>query len=95
MSKNALIIGSTPAGLQAALDIANAGIHVHLIEESPFLGADGLSTLPKHLLNTHYLEIIKQVLENRTVKLEEITVPHDLIAARFNILESEAGDYNF
>lgn len=59
MSKGALIIGSNMAGLQAARDLADAGIQVHLIEPAPFLGNKSATTLPLHLLNTQHLEICK------------------------------------
>lgn len=39
MGSDALIIGGTPAGTQAALDLADSGIFVHLITSKPFLGA--------------------------------------------------------
>ena len=37
MGSDALIIGGTPAGIQAALDLADSGIFVHLITSQPFL----------------------------------------------------------
>jgi heterodisulfide reductase subunit A len=33
-----LVIGGGIAGIQAALDIANAGYYVHLVEKSPAIG---------------------------------------------------------
>ena len=59
MSKGALIVGSSPAGLQAALDLADSGIAVHLIEPTPFLGSQGATTVPAHLLNARLLEVAK------------------------------------
>ena len=59
MSKGALIIGGTVAGVQAALDLADSGIQVHLVESSPFLGGNGIPTIPQHLLNTRLLELSK------------------------------------
>ena len=38
MNKNTLIVGSGIAGIQAALEIANAGYHVYLIEKEPTIG---------------------------------------------------------
>jgi NADPH-dependent glutamate synthase beta subunit-like oxidoreductase/NAD-dependent dihydropyrimidine dehydrogenase PreA subunit len=38
LSKGALIVGGSFAGIQAALDLARSGIQVHLVESSPFLG---------------------------------------------------------
>ncbi len=57
MSKGALIIGGTPAGIQAALDLADSGIHVHLVELSPFLGSDMEAFATPHLLNARLLEV--------------------------------------
>jgi NADPH-dependent glutamate synthase beta subunit-like oxidoreductase len=59
MTKGALVIGGSVAGLQAALDLAESGIHVHLVDESPFLGSDGVAVVPQHLLNTRLLEVAK------------------------------------
>jgi heterodisulfide reductase subunit A len=35
---SALVIGAGIAGIQAALDIAEAGFHVHLVEREPAIG---------------------------------------------------------
>jgi len=73
MTKGALVIGGSVAGLQAALDLAESGIHVHLVDESPFLsprgdlrGNGGASVVPqsssgdlRHLLNARLLEVVK------------------------------------
>lgn len=59
MAKGVLIVGGSLAGIQAALDLANSGIKVHLVETSPFLGNGGAETMPRHLLNTRLLEIAK------------------------------------
>lgn len=59
MGRGALIIGGSLAGLQAALDLADSGIEVHLVEESPFVGNGAAGTVPKYLLNTRLLEVSK------------------------------------
>ena len=73
MTKGALVIGGSVAGLQAALDLAESGIHVHLVDESPFLspngdlrGNGGAAVVPqspngdlRHLLNARLLEVAK------------------------------------
>ncbi len=59
MTKDALIIGGSTAGLQAALDLADSGLSVHLIESSPFLGREGAAAIPQHLLKAQMLEAAK------------------------------------
>ncbi|MCL7453326.1 MAG: FAD-dependent oxidoreductase [Anaerolineae bacterium] len=59
MSKGALIVGGTVAGIQAALDLAHSGIQVHLVESSPFLGHSHAGPIPRHVLNTRLLEVSK------------------------------------
>jgi heterodisulfide reductase subunit A len=38
LEKGILVIGGGIAGMQAALDLANAGIRVYLVERSPSIG---------------------------------------------------------
>ena len=59
MRKGALIIGGNTAGLQAAFDLAGAGIHVHLVESSPFLANGAAFGLPREALNTRLLEVAR------------------------------------
>jgi NADPH-dependent glutamate synthase beta subunit-like oxidoreductase len=59
LSKGALVVGGTVAGLQAALDLADSGIKVYLAEPSPFLGNGSPSAIPRHVMNTRLLEISK------------------------------------
>ena len=59
MKRDVLIIGSSPAGIQAAQDLADAGLIVHLVEPAPFLGNAGATALPHHLLNTRILELAR------------------------------------
>ncbi len=59
MNKDALIIGSSISGLQAAIDLAEAGYKVHLVENSPFLGNHGPTDIAQHILNTRLLEITR------------------------------------
>ncbi|HIC94848.1 MAG TPA: FAD-dependent oxidoreductase, partial [Anaerolineae bacterium] len=54
MAKGVLVVGGSPAGVQAALDLAEVGLKVHLVEASPFLG-DGAG-MPQHLLRPRLLE---------------------------------------
>ena len=41
LAQDVLIVGSAVAGVRAALDLADAGLRVHLVEPSPFLGDRG------------------------------------------------------
>ena len=59
MSKGALIIGGSAAGIQAALDLAGAGIKVHLIEPAPIFGNGSSTQTPAHRLNARMLEAAK------------------------------------
>ncbi len=57
MTREVLIIGGSTAGLQAALDLADADVRVYLIEASPFLSGFGGDDIPRHVINTRLLEI--------------------------------------
>ena len=82
MRRGALIIGGGLAGTQAALDLANSGIAVHLVESSPFLGNSGGPTMPRHLLNSRLLEVTKH--PNVTLWTN----------ARVNRVDGEAGRFH-
>lgn len=81
MNKDALVIGSNISGLQAAIDMAEAGYQVHLVEGSPFLSDHGNTKIPKHLLNTRLLEITRH------------PNIHLWTNARLSRIEGAAGDY--
>jgi len=89
VSKGALIIGDSMAGIQAALDLANSGIQVHLVESSPFLGSNiiegdgGATTIPHHLLNARLLEVYKH--SNVTVWTNTRPSRADGEAGRFHV----------
>jgi len=38
LSGSIMIVGSGIAGMQSALDLANSGYYVHLVEKSPAIG---------------------------------------------------------
>ena len=59
MPNSALIIGGSPAGLQAARDLADSGIQVHLIEQGPFVGLNGTTSIAPRVLNRRLLELTK------------------------------------
>ncbi|MGD9302982.1 MAG: FAD-dependent oxidoreductase [Desulfobacterales bacterium] len=59
MNKDVLIIGSSLAGIQAAQDLADAGLNVHLVEPAPFLGDAGATALSHHLLTTRILKLAR------------------------------------
>jgi NADPH-dependent glutamate synthase beta subunit-like oxidoreductase/formate hydrogenlyase subunit 6/NADH:ubiquinone oxidoreductase subunit I len=57
--KEVIIIGSTPAALQAAQDLADCGLNVQLVESCPYLSGPDPSGLPAYLQNSKPLEILK------------------------------------
>lgn len=57
--KEVLIIGSTDAGIQATLDLADSGVAVHLVESKPFIRNNGKNLAPAHLSRTRFLEIAR------------------------------------
>jgi len=59
VSNGALVIGGTLAGIQAAQDLADSGISVHLVESTPFLGKNLSASFPEHLITSRMLEIAK------------------------------------
>ncbi|MGD2185275.1 MAG: FAD-dependent oxidoreductase [Desulfobacterales bacterium] len=59
MNPGVLILGASPAGLQAALDLAAAGTEVLLAEISPFIGDDPLAKRFQYRSNTRALEVAK------------------------------------
>jgi len=59
MSKDVLVVGGNVAGFQAALDLADAGLKVHLIESSPFFEDGSGSNLSRHLQHVRQLEVAK------------------------------------
>lgn len=56
MNQGLLIIGGSEAGIQSALDLADSGVNVHIVEQSPFLGEKHHFKSPPHLYHTHMLE---------------------------------------
>ena len=83
MSKGALIVGGSVAGLQAAQDLADSGIQVHLVEPSPFLGRDGGTTVPAHLLNARLLEVAKHPQVTTWTNAEVVRIHRE--AGRFQV----------
>ncbi len=83
MSRGTLIVGGSVAGVQAALDLADSGIEVHLAESSPFLGNGGASTVPKHLLNVRLLEVSKHA--QVTVRTNTRVIRTEGEAGRFSV----------
>jgi len=59
MTKEVLVIGSTPAGLQAARNLADCGLMVNLVESSPYIGEEPGDQEPVYLQNARLLEILK------------------------------------
>ncbi len=81
MTKAVLIVGGSIAGVQAALDLADSGLEVYLVERAPFLcpelveglGGDGFG-MPKPLLMAKLLEAAKHP-NIRLLTQAEVTPP--------------------
>jgi NADPH-dependent glutamate synthase beta subunit-like oxidoreductase len=78
MKKEVLILGTTPAGIQAASDLADFGLFVNLVESGPFIGEVFRDIDQPYLINTRLLEILKhpriKVWTNSEVlNLEKVT----------------------
>ncbi len=76
MLKEVLILSTTPAGIQAAFDLADFGLQVHLVEAGPFIGEIAKSSDYACFDDTRLLELLKhpgiKVWTNSEVtKLEE------------------------
>jgi NADPH-dependent glutamate synthase beta subunit-like oxidoreductase/NAD-dependent dihydropyrimidine dehydrogenase PreA subunit len=54
-----LVIGGSLAGVRAALDLAQSGIQVYWVEESPFLARGNENEVSPHLLTAEMLEAVK------------------------------------
>ena len=59
MRKGILVIGGSLAGLQTALDMADSGVKVNLIDTRAFFGGAGAPAPQQHILNTRLLEVIR------------------------------------
>jgi len=59
MKKEVLILGTTPAGIQAASDLADFGLFVNLVESGPFAGETFGDEYQPYVKNTRLLEILK------------------------------------
>ncbi len=57
MSGEVLVVGSDAAGVQAASELARAGLQVHLVEGAAFLGGGGARDVPSHEWRTRLLEL--------------------------------------
>ena len=58
-SRTVLIVGGTPAGLQAAIDLADTGIFVYLIDRAPFIGGRYKGDIPPNHRHDRLLTIVK------------------------------------
>ena len=59
MNKEVLILSTTPAGIQAAFDLADFGLQVNLVEEGPFIGETIGNDNHLYLKNTRLLDLLK------------------------------------
>jgi non-ribosomal peptide synthetase component F len=46
-------------------------------------------------MSRHYIEILEQIVEDRDIKLRDINISHELIAATFEKNREESGDFRF
>jgi heterodisulfide reductase subunit A len=91
-AENIAIVGSGPAGLTAAHDLAMMGYHVALFESSPVLGGMmkfGIPTfrLPKEILSREIKDILALGIEvHQNVKIgKDLTIP-DLFERGYNAI---------
>ncbi len=66
LTKSALVVGGGVAGLNAALDLADSGYPVHLVEKGESLGGNA-----RHLLNTWKGEEVAPYLEQLIAKVQD------------------------
>jgi len=52
-------------------------------------------TLSIEKFRDHYIEILKQVLENSNIKISEIKISHSLKTAELNLIQKDEGDFGF
>ena len=43
----------------------------------------------------HFVEILRQAVENRDVKLGDIEISYDLLEVKADMLQEDKGDFNF
>ncbi len=67
MNPTTLVIGGGIAGMSAALDIADAGAHVHLVEQSDHLGGN----VARVDLTAPYLDSARDILTERITRVVE------------------------
>lgn len=79
MGSEVLIIGSSQAGLQAASDLADIGLKIHLVEPRPFMGKEGEHVFPDYLVNLQLLEILKHpnISSWTNTGLEDLSMEND------------------
>jgi len=58
-AKEVLILGTNQSGLQATLDLADAGVPVHLVESAPFVNQSDNGSISAHEMRTRILEIAR------------------------------------
>ena len=81
LTKSALVVGGGVAGMNAALNLADSGYPVHLVEKTDFLGGNA-----HHLLNTWKGEEVAPYLEQLIAKVES----HPGITIHLNSKVAEA-----
>jgi len=73
--KSVLIIGGGIAGLRAAVDLAEMGVNVYLIEKSPFLGGNAarLGRLKVFPYEKSIIDVVKELI-SRLMRMSNVTI---------------------
>ncbi len=89
VSSSVLVIGGGIAGVQAALDLANAGAHVYLVESSPVIGGK-MAALDKNFPTMDCSICIEAPKLSEVMQHKNITV---LTLSEVVRVEGEAGNF--
>jgi heterodisulfide reductase subunit A2 len=89
MCPNTLVIGGGVAGLTAALELADAGKHVYLVEKQGQLGGN----IARVDLTAPYLDSARDVLTDRITRVREHAEIDVLLDTELTVLEGFVGNF--